>query len=165
MLRTVAPRNQRGLIMLDALLALSVLTLSLWSVQQLLAHRLQQAHQQRNQAQAITLLDDLAQRIRIHALRFGYASAQQRFAIGLHKVTGSAVDTCQVRSCNAADFANWVLSNWSASARGALPDASLRIQVQGQRLQLLIAWRTMGATSFTWRSMCPDRYDCEVLWL
>ncbi|UFS57130.1 hypothetical protein LN050_04770 [Comamonadaceae bacterium M7527] len=154
--------------MLDALLALSLVSMSVWSVQQLLAQRVQQAQQQRHRANAMALLDDLAQRIRIHTSRFGYASAQQRYGQRLQAITiatGQALNSCQTSICNAQTFAQWVLATWTAAAYDALPGAQLGIEVQGQRLRLLLAWPQVGSGSYKWQSICPAQYDCEVLWL
>ena len=157
--------KQRGLALLDALLALSVLSISVWGVQQLLAHRTQQATNQHQHAQAMALLNDLAQRVRIHALRFGYESTQALFASGLQTASNSPTDSCQAHVCDASLFAQWVLANWAAAATQALPDAKWRIQVQGQRLQLLLAWPQPGMGSYKWQAICPAQHNCEVLWL
>lgn len=154
--------------MLDALLALSLVSVSVWGVQQLLAHRVQQAQQQRHRASAMALLDDLGQRIRIHATRFGYASALQLFERPLQPIPTAAShawDSCRTTSCNANAFANWVLATWTASAHNTLPAAQLGIAVQGQRLRLLLAWPQVGRGSYKWQAICPAQYDCEVLWL
>lgn len=155
--------------MLDALLALSVVSMSVWGAQQLLAHRVQQAQQQLHRISAMALLDDLAQRIRIHASRFGYASAQQLFTHRLQATADTAasqtLDTCQTNSCSADTFANWVLTTWSTAANNTLPAAQLGIEVQGQRLRLLLAWQQVGSSSYKWQAICPAQCDCEVLWL
>ena len=168
MAKAAPPHSQRGLTMLDALLALSLVSMSVWGVQQLLAHRVQQAQRQLHRVSAMALLDDLAQRIRIHTSRFGYESAQQLFAHRLQPVntaTGTALDNCQTNSCDANGFANWVMASWSASAHDKLPAAQLGIELQGQRLRLLVAWQQMGGSSYKWQTICPAHCDCEVLWL
>lgn len=168
MANTAPTHKQGGLALLDALLALSIVSISLVGVQQLIALRLQQTSQQLHRSQAMLLLDDMAQRIRIHTWRFGSPSAHQQFATHLNLVssTGSApASACKANACNATAFAAWTLAHWSYTISQTWPQAQISITAQGHRLRLLLAWPQPGANNYSWQGTCPPRHQCEVLWL
>jgi Tfp pilus assembly protein PilV len=167
MTTSARPHSQRGLALLEALFALGLASLAVWAAQQLMLARAQQASLQLHQAQALALLDDMAQRIRMHSLRFGQRSAQLLYG---GRVASDATDsaptfTCRSAPCDAAEFARWTWAHWAYQLHRTLPQAQAQVQLQGQRLKLVVSWAQPGAGNHSWPGLCPDRLQCEVLWL
>jgi Tfp pilus assembly protein PilV len=156
MTTSARPHSQRGLALLEALFALGLASLAVWAAQQLMLARAQQASLQLHQAQALALLDDMGQR-----------SAQLLYG---GRVASDATDsaptfTCRSAPCDAAEFARWTWAHWAYQLHRTLPQAQAQVQLQGQRLKLVVSWAQPGAGNHSWPGLCPDRLQCEVLWL
>jgi type IV pilus assembly protein PilV len=106
----------RGFTLIEALIALVVLSLGLLGAAAMLLDSLRAQGQSLRRVAATTLLRDLAERIRANP------AAAARYATSS---TGAAASGCDEPGCDAAQLAAEDLAHFAAAAHAALPGESL----------------------------------------
>ena len=157
------PRNQSGVALLEALMALlllasGVLTL-LWTHQQALALQRQQIMR----AVAMGLADDLAERMQLNAPRAAdYAKTWGAAAMG----TAKPLD-CATQPCLRTELAQWDMQQVQQTLQTQLPEGDAAIfalsDVPGW-WGIVLAWRddrmTYRTDGASGTPACPDNKSC-----
>jgi type IV pilus assembly protein PilV len=138
--RTSLP--QRGVTMVEALVALVVLSVGMLGIAGLYVSSLQAGRTALTRTQAVNLVNDMIDRIRANAnARILYANASYG--------GGPAVQGCVVtNNCSVAALAQDDLANWILAAQAALPGVPTAV----------VTFTPAAATGR------PDRYQVTVTW-
>lgn len=154
-------RQQQGLALTEALVALLVLAFGvlglLWMHQQALI----QQRQQLMRSIAMGIADDLAERMRLNAAqRLMYAKTWG------HNVTAAAPD-CTTRACSRSDLAVWDMQQLQYTLQSQLPEGDSEVFALAGNADawgIVIAWRDANETYRTDTSSgtppCPADMSC-----
>lgn len=116
-------RSESGFTMVEAMVALVVLTIGLLGIAALLLKSLQSGRTATYRTQAVNLAADLADRIRMNR------TAQAAYGTAFDDVE-VAVATCETTGgCDDADLASTDLFNWKESLADRLPDGEGQVVV------------------------------------
>ena len=170
------PRNsQRGVALLEALVAGLVLAIGLVGLGLLLARQLVELRRDATHASAVQHIDSLSDSMHINR----DAALQGRYAMAWKHWRSASVD-CRVAACDAAQLADHDLDLWGRSLRGAVPSAQAIVLGSAGSPQLVIgvAWpaseREMGPTDVALQAAltdvtaalhgidCPPAHLCHV---
>ncbi|MDP9902662.1 type IV pilus modification protein PilV [Variovorax ginsengisoli] len=168
--------------MLEALVALLVLAVGVLGLLGAQLHTLVDMQGSAYRAQALHVIDDLAERTRDNPEGF---AALGRYASDWN--TGaSAPGDCTAQACSPAKLAAWDLADWRASASGALPMGRAQVflspdeeAVAAQRRQLgvMVGWRANDRSSTSDADMarpfqlqagpveCPAGLICHLVYV
>ena len=163
-MRLTVPARGRGFALLDAALALALLSGAalalLWLGQQhLLAQRQQLARDS-----ALLLAQDLVERIHLNAAQVS------AYAQGWSAVAASAPD-CQRNACSRSDLARWDVQQWRERVRSELPQGDASVFAASAPpgwWGVVLAWSDDGEGLRTDRRggtpECPSGHSCWRLW-
>ena len=168
-----AQRNPAaGFALVDALVALLIFSIGIWALANSQQAQMQRAERQLQSRIAWSLLDNLAQRLRLHTTRFGTESMQANYhldgvAPGVRGAALPALAACHAVACDALAFAQFNIADWQHRLQQASPFASGHITLRDGWLLLVVAWPSEGhrpQTALNHRA-CNRRHACAWLWL
>lgn len=137
-----AHRRQQGISMVEALVALVVLSVGMLGIAGLYVSSLQAGRTALSRTQAVTLVNDMIDRIRANASA-GEAYNSSKYG------TSPKTHGCVVTSnCTSAQLAEDDLATWTAAAKDSLPGTPKATVV-----------RTAAASTGR-----PDRYQVTIVW-
>jgi len=142
-------RRQRGVSIVEALVAFLVLSIGMLGIAGLYLESVRSNRSALNRTVAVQLANDMADRIR--ANRSGESGYQA--TLGTPPATPAATDDCSTNNCTPAKVAAFDLSNWYNRVLAALPKGA-----DGSNPQVGVAY-TNGANVSV-----PDRYVITVGW-
>lgn len=145
-------RRQAGIALLESLVALAILSGALLGMLLVQLRTLEATAGANHRAQALRLIDDLAERIRANP--DGFARLAD-YRVGWGAPPAPDAD-CEAQWCDPAALARWDLARWKASVAHALPlgDAAvfdvpaLSNGTPRRALDVLIGWRSKEADTF-----------------
>ncbi len=153
-------KNQTGIALLEALIALLLLAFGVLGLLWMHQHALMQQRQQLMRAIAMSLADDLAERMTLNA--------QQRtlYAKTWGNVTTTAPD-CSATACTRQDLAAWDMQQLQQSLSSQLPEgdaAVFALTSPKNGWGIVIAWRDANETYRTDGASgsppCPAQMSC-----
>lgn len=153
-------RGQLGMALLEALVALLILTLGVLGLLWMHQHALVQQRQQLMRSVAIGMADDLSERMRLNAPQramyakaWGYASA--------------AAPDCAAIACSRQELASWDMQQMQQALQTQLPDgdaAVFALTTTPNWWGIVIAWRDTNETYRTDTASgtppCPTHMSC-----
>lgn len=174
-----------GSALIEALVALLVLSVGILGLLSAQLRNLAEMQTVAHRAQAVQLIDDLAERVRAH----GDGLARLRSA---HYVRGwdagaeaGVSNPCDTQACSADELASWDVAQWRQRVASSLPHGSASLFVTadeaadtGNRRQLgvMVGWRAKErfrgdpayAQAFRIEgadTQCPDGFICHVAYV
>ena len=153
-------KNQTGIALLEALIALLLLAFGVLGLLWMHQHALMQQRQQLMRAIAMSLADDLAERMTLNA--------QQRtlYAKTWGNVTTTAPD-CSATACTRQDLAAWDMQHLQQSLSSQLPEGDAAVFALASSTNgwgIVIAWRDANETYRTDGASgsppCPAQMSC-----
>jgi type IV pilus modification protein PilV len=144
LLRTPARAGQqRGSVMFEALVSIVVTSLAMLASAALAINAAKVNQTGRYRAQAVTLVNDIAER----AVANPVAAADGSYALAADAVAPSELANCRTSSCTPAQHAQADLFGWRGQALAALPQATVQL-----------AFTAAAGTT-------PARYTITVNWV
>ncbi len=135
--------KQQGFAVLDAFVAMVVFAIATAGFSTALYQLQASAQTQSSRRIALSLLDDLAQRLLIHDARFGSVSriAQSPWPPATTDLKGLA--NCSATPCHAADFAAANMAEWATKLEERMPTATVSMVVVGGWQHWVLTARNM----------------------
>jgi type IV pilus assembly protein PilV len=115
--RAGRPQPQQGIMLLESLVALALLALVAFGLLGMQLRSLANARSTVHRAQAIRLIEDLAERIRAHPVRMHPLPAE-----AAHWEQPAPPPSCRDVGCDSAALARWDIARWKQAIAGALPE-------------------------------------------
>jgi len=136
-----AARRQRGISLLESLVSMLLLAVAVLGMLGAQLRTLAETQTGVRHAQAVRLIEDLAERIKTHPEGFMHASD---FTSGWEPVP--AAQDCRARPCMAAELARWELAEWKRSVAATLPLGRARVfdagSGAGRHLGVVVGWHS-----------------------
>lgn len=166
---TRRPHYSAGLALVEALIALAILASALLGILQMQLRTFADAESALRRAQALHLIDDLAERIRSNPDGFAQlGSYRSDWGAAAHP----GVD-CQEQFCGPNQLARWDLAQWKAEVALALPQGDATVfdppdlpaGNAARMLAVLISWRIRNGDSFELAvpgPNCPTGHMCHL---
>lgn len=184
MLKTIPSpsRRQRGVSLIESLVALLLLALGVLGLAGLQAGTLAQARHANARAAAVQMANDLLERMQMNpALQrhsSGDASSGSLYEMGWGTSSEPASD-CRSRACTGHELAQHDLSQWKRAWQSALPGADARVfrsRTDPQQIGVMLGWSDAGTTPFTQRALsvapgddpdaqCPAGFTCHLVYV
>lgn len=173
--------NQRGVSLIESLVALLILALGVLGLAGLQAGALAQTRHANARAAAVQMASDLLERMQMNPA-VGRApagsSAASLYEIGWGKRSEQAPD-CSNRACNATELAEHDLSRWKGSWQTLLPGADARVflsKTDPRQIGVMLGWKDAGTTPFTQSTLavaqgddsnaqCPPGLTCHLVYV
>ncbi|MBS0451676.1 MAG: type IV pilus modification protein PilV [Proteobacteria bacterium] len=169
-LRMLSLRNRttRGAALLEALVALTVLGGALLTLVYMQLRTQADSESALRRAQALHLIDDLAERVRANPRGFnelaGYRMAW--------RTTPAADVDCEAQTCATDQLVRWDLAQWKSEVARALPDGDATVfdspeaqaGTQPRLLGVMVAWRARNDDDFELAvpgASCPAGHACQ----
>lgn len=137
-----SPARQRGLSLMEALIAIVVMVTGLLGILGVQMHTLTNIQDSVRRTQAIRLVDDLSERMKSQPDAIGQAG---QFVMDWKStVKTSGVDDCAATSCSPSKLSKYEANRWLASVKESLPLGQANVfTVTGDPRQLgvMLAWR------------------------
>ena len=141
------PKHQRGITLIESLVAIAVAALGILGILGVQMRTLSDTSTTVRRAQAIRLIEDLSERMRVHPNALGSIADYTANTGSLP--TAQASPQCNASPCTHAQFAAYDLREWKRSVERALPQGEAVVffapgdNTAGSRRQLgvLIRWR------------------------
>lgn len=163
-------RCQRGITLIESLVSMLVLAVAVLGMLGVQLRTLAETQTGVRRAQAVRLIEDLAERVKTNPDGFAQLSA---FQSGWDDVPGGA--NCETGSCDAATLARWDIQQWKNALSAVLPNARATVflstdEAASNRRQLgvMVGWRANERASET-RYVAPfaagsdaTRIECPV---
>lgn len=156
----ISLQNQSGLALLEALIALLILTFGILGLLWIHQQALMQQRQQLMRAIAIGLADDLAERMTLNA------SQRTLYAKAWNSITTTAPD-CAAVACTRQDLATWDMQQFQQSLSTQLPEgdaAVFALPSDPNGWGIVMAWRDANETYRTdgvsGSPPCPAQMSC-----
>ena len=141
--------SQRGITLIESLVAIVVASLGILGILGVQMRTLTDTQTSVRRAQAIRLIEDLSERMKVHPNAMGSINS---YTIGWRTgaaPTAQAATTCDASACTHADFAAYDLREWKRAVERALPlgDANVFVaagetaDTNRRQLGVIIAWR------------------------
>lgn len=136
--------GQRGLSLIEALVALALLAIALHGMLGMQLRTLVDARASAHQAQAVRLADDFAERVKARPPTFAPLAV---YATGWNATT-IPPDCRHSAGCDAAALAQWDIARWKQAVADALPGGRGAVfeSPGGGRLTVAVAWRATAQT-------------------
>lgn len=167
-------KQQRGMSMLESLIALLVLALGIMGLAGVQTRMIVENRTSNNRAMAISLIDDLTNRMLFN--RDGAYAGSYALAWSATK----AAKDCVTATCTAAELAQSDLNLWRAAVTTALPGANATVfssSLDGRQLGIAISWAANESASADASSTaynlpfaitgttCPDNSICHLVYV
>lgn len=144
-LKPISAQQQRGITLIESLIALVVAALGVLGVVGVQMRTLTDTTTTVRRAQAIQLIEDLGERLRVNPNALSNPSAY----ISAFTDTPTAAKDCSSAACSRTELANYDLSTWKTAVSKLLPlgqasifDASAETDNTNRRqLGVMISWR------------------------
>lgn len=141
--------RQRGITLIESLVAIVVASLGILGILGVQMRTLTDTQTSVRRAQAIRLIEDLSERMKVHPNAMGSINS---YTIGWRTgaaPTAQAATTCDTSACTHADFAAYDLREWKRAVERALPlgDANVFVaagetaDTNRRQLGVMIRWR------------------------
>lgn len=133
--------TQRGVSLMEALAAVAVLALGLLSMLGMQLHTLTHAQDSLRRTQAIRLIDDLSERLKLQPDAIRQKTA---YLLRWDSALAKVADDCAAKACTPAQFASYEINRWLATVKTTLPLGQAAVfEVAGDPRQLgvMLAWR------------------------
>lgn len=179
---TSSKRRQRGVSLIESLVALLLLALGVLGLAGLQAGSLAQARNANARAAAVQMANDLLERMQLNPSLgrspSGGVSSGALYEIGWGAPDGPATD-CQNRSCTGPELAKHDLLRWKQAWQTALPGADARVfrsRTDPRQMGVMLGWSHMGATGFSQpplpvaagddaNARCPVGFTCHLVYV
>lgn len=125
--RILAPASQRGLTLIEVLVAIVVLAVGLLGVAGLQLTALKNGQQSYTRSQASTLAYEIADRMRANRLQAGLGAYVVNGSPSATPATPTAGADCSAAACTPAQLAQADISAWYTNLQNALPGGAGRI--------------------------------------
>ncbi|WP_439587213.1 type IV pilus modification protein PilV [Hydrogenophaga sp.] len=155
------PRGQRGVSLIESLVALLLLALGVLGLAGLQAGTLAQARQANARAAAVQMANDLLERMKMNPSVRDLPSGASLYQVGWGVRVEQAPD-CQSSPCTGAQLAQHDLSRWKSSWQTALPGADARVfpsRSDRNQLGVMLGWADGSATPFSQPNVQPAEGD------
>lgn len=143
--RAPTRRHARGITLLESLVSILILAIAVLGMLGVQLRTLAETQTTVRRAQAVRLIEDLAERIKTNPGDFNQLTA---YVSGWSNIPTGA--NCQSANCNPAQLAAWDVQQWKRSLINTLPNAQANIFLStdeaadpGNRRQLgvMVGWR------------------------
>ncbi len=134
-LRQLAAKPQKGLALMESLVAIVILALGILGILGIQLRTLTDTQAGARRAQAIRLIEDLGERLQNNPDAIGNLS--------LYTQASSSTSDCSANACDAASLAAFDAQQWQANVKNVLPGGSVKVFIpQGgpRQLGVLIGW-------------------------
>ena len=130
---------QRGIALLESLVALVILALAVLGMLAVQARTLAETQIGVRRGQAVRLIEDLGERIKSNP---GGSAELFRYVADWDTLPTAAAN-CRQTPCNAANLAAWDIANWKRHVADALPLGKARLfaAADGRQLGVIVGWR------------------------
>ena len=173
--------GQRGVSLIESLVALLILALGVLGLAGLQAGALAQTRHANARAAAVQMAHDLLERMQMNPAVGRAAAGSSRASLyetGWGKRSEKAPD-CSSRACNATELAEHDLSRWKGSWQTLLPGADARVfrsRTDPRQIGVMLGWRDAGTTPFTQPTLavaegddgdaqCPPGLTCHLVYV
>jgi len=174
-------RGQRGVSLIESLVALLILALGVLGLAGLQAGTLAQARNANARAAAVQMANDLMERMRLNAgmaRQLPAVSIASLYEIDWGVLSEKAPD-CHSRPCTGAELARHDLSQWKQSWQTVLPGADARVfhsRTDPTQLGVMLGWSDVGTTPFSQpdlpvaegddnEAQCPTGFTCHLVYV
>ncbi len=172
---------QRGVSLIESLVALMILALGVLGLAGLQAGTLAQTRHATAQAAAVQMAQDLLERMQVNPAVGRAASGSS--TLSLYEVNWGPLlqqgPDCRSRPCDGAELARHDLSQWKSTWQTVLPGADARVfrsNADPGQLGVMLAWSDPGTTRFSQpalpvsnggnaASQCPSGLTCHLVYL
>lgn len=142
MLSARARHRQAGVSLMEALIAILLLTLGLLAILGMQVHALANVQDSVRRTQAIRLVEDLSERMK--SLPDGIGQASNVVLAWGSAVQTAGISDCTALSCTPSQLAKFEVNRWLASVKESLPlgDANVfAVASDPRQLGVMLAWR------------------------
>jgi type IV pilus assembly protein PilV len=157
-----------GVALLEALIALAILAGALLALLYMQLRTQADTESTLRRAQAMHLIDDLAERIRTNPSGFDELAS---YRSDWGTAPSPAID-CQTQSCGPAHLAQWDLSQWKANVAQSLPKGDAMVfdppdlppGTPRRMLAVMVGWHIRSGDSFELAvpgASCPTGHACQ----
>lgn len=147
---------QRGISLVESLVALVVMSVGMLGIASLYVTSLQTGRSALLRTHAINLVNDMADRIRANS---GARGAYQLSGYKAGDLPTTAPDCMKTSNCPPVDVAKWDLASWTGSLTDYLPSSQLKSDVtynagttaeKPDKYQISLAWTEAGGEKFSY---------------
>ncbi len=175
------PLIQRGVSLIECLVAMLILALGVLGLAGLQAGTLAQTRQANARATAVQMANDLLERMQTNPAvgRAPYgASVTSLYEADWGQPRGQAPD-CRTRACDAMELATHDLAHWKTSWQNQWPGADARVfrsRTDPLQLGVMLGWADPGTTPFSQPTLpvaegddaaarCPKGLTCHLVYV
>jgi type IV pilus assembly protein PilV len=141
-------RAQRGVSIVEALVALLVLSIGMLGIAVMYLESVKANRTALSRTQAIQLVNDMADRIRANR------GAREKYALSTTTKLGGTLDACNKKNCTSDELANYDLLQWVDAVDRTLPHGG-----DGTKPPVATITYAPGASTTD-----PGRYTIEATW-
>lgn len=173
--------QQRGVSLIESLVALLLLALGVLGLAGLQAGTLAQARNANARAAAVQMANDLLERMQMNPAigrRLADPSSDSLYEIAWGSPSEQAPD-CQSRACSGSELARYDLSLWKKAWQAAWPGADVRVfrsRNDPRQIGVMLGWSQMGSTDFNQPALqvavgdganarCPTGFTCHLVYV
>jgi len=170
--------RQRGVSLIESLVAMLILALGVLGLAGLQAGTLAQARHANARAAAVQMANDLLERMQLNPMVRAVPTGRASYQIDWGVHVDDAPD-CQSGPCTGAQLARHDLSRWKRSWQTALPGADARVFVSRtdpRQLGVMLGWADAGTTPFGQpplpaaegddvETRCPSGLTCHLVYV
>jgi type IV pilus assembly protein PilV len=170
--------RQRGVSLIESLVALLILALGVLGLAGLQAGTLAQARHANARAAAVQMANDLLERMQMNPQVGRLSSGASLYQINWGVLIRQAPD-CQSSPCTGEQLAQHDLSRWKTSWQSVLPGADARVflsRTDPRQLGVMLGWADGSATPFSQPSLpvaegddsdaqCPTGMICHLVYV
>lgn len=132
---------QRGVSMIESLVALLVLAIGVMGLAGLQTRSLVETRHTNARANALLLANDLAERMRLNREAALSANAGERYTVDFGNAVNTTTD-CRQAPCDRAALRNFDLNEWLLSVRQLLPGGQVRVEAPiNNQIRVTFRWR------------------------
>lgn len=176
---TSSARRQRGVSLIESLVALLILALGVLGLAGLQAGTLAQARHANARAAAVQMANDLLERMQMNpsmGRSLASESASSLYEIGWGEASQQAPD-CRTRACTGTELARHDLSEWKHAWQASLPGADARVfrsRTDPRQIGVMLGWSHVGTTRFSQlplpvaqgdNAQCPTGLTCHLVYV
>jgi type IV pilus assembly protein PilV len=174
-------RRQRGITLLESLIALLVLAVAVLAMAAIQLRTLTETRTGVQRAQAVRIIEDLAERIRSSPDGFSRVAS---YTAGWDEVLPVPATDCTAAPCTAEELARWDLAAWRQSVARQLPGGRATTFVSPaepagiqRQLGVMVGWRLNERSGIgghldllqpahaSSAKPCPDGFICHLVYV
>lgn len=180
-LPTHRPSIERGVSLIESLVAMLILALGVLGLAGLQAGTLAQTRQANARATAVQMANDLLERMQTNPAvgRAPSGSSGTSLYETEWGLPGGQAPDCRTRACNAVELARHDLAQWKAAWQNQWPGADARVfrsRTDPLQVGVMLAWADPGTTPFSQPTLpvaegdddaarCPKGLACHLVYL